>query len=100
MHKNHTFYGDPMRACGTLYDGKSWDIFARGWMNNGMVGKRDSLGKSVGCRVGTERQMSLESLARVKSDEIVLFKPVPGVSDGLRVVYAYPNEYSVGITSL
>lgn len=52
------------------------------------------------CGVGKDRDMSLESLARVKGDEIVLFKPVPGISDGLRVVYAYPNEYSVGITSL
>lgn len=56
--------------------------------------------RAVRCGAGKERVVPLESLARVKSDEIVLFKHVPGVSDGLRVVYAYPNEYSVGITSL
>jgi radical SAM superfamily enzyme YgiQ (UPF0313 family) len=41
-----------------------------------------------------------ESLARVKADETILFDPVPGRADALNVVYAYPNEYSVGITSL
>ena len=41
-----------------------------------------------------------ESLARVKADETIMFDPVPGRQDALNVVYAYPNEYSVGITSL
>lgn len=41
-----------------------------------------------------------DSLARVKADETILFDPVPGRPDALNVVYAYPNEYSVGITSL
>jgi radical SAM superfamily enzyme YgiQ (UPF0313 family) len=40
------------------------------------------------------------SMAKVKADETVLFDAVPGVSDALSVIYAYPNEYSVGITSL
>ncbi len=35
------------------------------------------------------------------ADETLLFTPVPpAVEDPLRVVYSYPNEYSVGITSL
>lgn len=74
--------------------------FSEGRLYHGIVQKMKSSHRNVECRVGMERQMSQESLARVKSDEIVLFKPIPGVSDGLRVVYAYPNEYSVGITSL
>ena len=40
------------------------------------------------------------SMAQVKSDEMTLFTSVPGVPDALKVIYAYPNEYSVGITSL
>lgn len=51
-------------------------------------------GKQQGSRVNTN------SMAKVKADETVLFDAVPGVSDALRVIYAYPNEYSVGITSL
>ncbi|KAI8103816.1 hypothetical protein M9435_006343 [Picochlorum sp. BPE23] len=42
----------------------------------------------------------MNSMATVKSDETMLFQPVPGNADALTVIYAYPNEYSVGITSL
>jgi hypothetical protein len=40
------------------------------------------------------------SLARTRQDETVLFDPVAAAPDALNVVYAYPNEYTVGITSL
>jgi radical SAM superfamily enzyme YgiQ (UPF0313 family) len=56
-------------------------------------------GARRGFCVRTKAQ-SLPSLSRVKADETVLFDPVPGTQDALNVVYAYPNEYSVGITSL
>lgn len=35
-----------------------------------------------------------------KQDETLLFTPVKAGRDAVRVIYAYPNEYSVGITSL
>ena len=34
------------------------------------------------------------------SQETLLFTPVPARPDAVRVVYAYPNTYTVGITSL
>ena len=40
------------------------------------------------------------SLTRTRQDETVLFDPVAAAPDALNVVYAYPNEYTVGITSL
>ncbi|PSC73970.1 radical SAM [Micractinium conductrix] len=39
-------------------------------------------------------------MAEFKSDEILMFQPVAAARDALQVVYAYPSEYTVGITSL
>lgn len=33
-------------------------------------------------------------------DEALLFSPVPAADGAVRCVYAYPNDYTVGITSL
>jgi radical SAM superfamily enzyme YgiQ (UPF0313 family) len=35
-----------------------------------------------------------------RQDETLLFEPTPSGADALAVVFAFPNEYSVGITSL
>lgn len=39
-------------------------------------------------------------MTEFKADEILMFDPVPASRGALQVVYAYPNEYTVGITSL
>lgn len=39
-------------------------------------------------------------MAEFKADEVLMFDPVAAGRDALQVVYAYPNEYTVGITSL
>lgn len=33
-------------------------------------------------------------------DETLMFSPVPAAEGAVRCVYAYPNDYTVGITSL
>ena len=50
---------------------------------------------------GTTSQRSKAALmAEFRADEITLFDGVPPGREALQVVYAYPNEYTVGITSL
>ena len=49
----------------------------------------------------SKAKSKLSQMAEFRADEVLLFDPVPtGCNAALQVVYAYPNEYSVGITSL
>ena len=50
-------------------------------------------------RISTQRSKAA-LMAEFRADEITLFDAVPPGRDALQVVYAYPNEYTVGITSL
>ena len=49
---------------------------------------------------GTSQRSKAALMAEFRADEITLFDAVPPGRDALQVVYAYPNEYTVGITSL
>lgn len=46
---------------------------------------------------GDNKQLSMTT---IRADETLLFQSVPAVENAIKVVYAYPNEYTVGITSL
>lgn len=51
---------------------------------------------------GSEKQAlsPLMNMSKFRGKETLMFEPVAGGRDDMQVVYAYPNEYSVGITSL
>lgn len=63
-----------------------------------MAGGKSSPKRSSG-KAG-QGQQGQGSMMSVKADETLMFQPVPPCSDALKVVYAYPNSYTVGITSL
>lgn len=75
------------------------------------VGKRGGGGGGGAKRRGREKQQQQQQaaapprsktlhMAECKADEILCFDPVPAARGALQVLYAYPNTYSVGITSL
>ncbi|GMH37162.1 hypothetical protein BSKO_05035 [Bryopsis sp. KO-2023] len=63
-------------------------------------GKSKKRGGGRQQRKSSEAPSPLLNMSRFRADEKLLFEGVPGQHGALDVVYAYPNEYSVGITSL
>ncbi|KAI3436868.1 hypothetical protein D9Q98_006278 [Chlorella vulgaris] len=72
-------------------------------------GKRSGGKRSSGAREKQQQQKQAQKqtprsktshMSECKADEILCFDPVPAARGALQVLYAYPNDYSVGITSL
>ena len=62
-------------------------------------GKRGESGMSSGS--GNSKPLSPElQMSQFKRDEVVMFDSVKAAPGALQIVYAYPNDYTVGITSL
>ncbi|KAK3270103.1 hypothetical protein CYMTET_21483 [Cymbomonas tetramitiformis] len=71
----------------------------------GRKGPKGNQKRSGGASGGEKRNANaiVDPLVRMREfekDETLMFQPIPGDPNALQIVYAYPNTYSVGITSL
>ena len=77
--------------------GAKGDIGGGGGKRGG--GARDGGGGRGGNAPPKTKSPQLQ-MAEFRRDETLMFDPVKAAPGALSVVYAYPNDYTVGITSL
>jgi hypothetical protein len=89
----------PWQTARQTDSGRSLVVYAKGGKSATKTRRQQhDNSKAPGASRGKSK---LSQMVQFKADEVLLFDPVPaGRNAALQVVYAYPNEYSVGITSL